>query len=59
MAPSISIRDSIRFLPKPPAEPTNTVVLTSPEGRFVDVRIFRSGTSWEIESREGNARHTH
>ncbi|KAI1426709.1 hypothetical protein F5Y12DRAFT_783750 [Xylaria sp. FL1777] len=39
---SISIRDSIRWLPDEPAsEPTSTVVLTSPEHRFVDIRILK------------------
>lgn len=41
MSPSISVRDSIRFLPQPADEPTRTVVLTSPENRFVDIRILR------------------
>lgn len=39
---SISIRDSIRWLPDAVAsEPTSTVVLTSPEHRFVDIRILK------------------
>ncbi|GAW24936.1 hypothetical protein ANO14919_145320 [Xylariales sp. No.14919] len=38
---SISIRHSIRWLPGAPSEPTSTVVLTSPEHRFVDVRILK------------------
>ncbi|TGJ78936.1 hypothetical protein E0Z10_g9829 [Xylaria hypoxylon] len=38
---SISIRDSIRWLPGAPSEPTSTVVLTSPERRFVDIRILK------------------
>lgn len=37
---SISIRTSIRWLPGPATEPTSTVVLTSPERRFVDVRVL-------------------
>lgn len=41
MPPSISIRDSIRWLPSAATEPTRTVVLTSPENRFVDIRVFR------------------
>ncbi|KAK1755438.1 hypothetical protein QBC47DRAFT_445527 [Echria macrotheca] len=37
----ISIREYIRWLPDPPSEPTSTIVLTSPERRFVDIRILR------------------
>jgi hypothetical protein len=37
----ISIREYIRWLPGPPSEPTSTIVLTSPERRFVDLRILR------------------
>lgn len=36
----ISIREYIRWPPAPAREPTSTVVLTSPERRFVDVRII-------------------
>jgi len=39
---SISFRDSIRWLPDDAAEPTSTMVLTSPARRFVDVRIHSS-----------------
>lgn len=35
----ISVRESIRWPPAPASEPTSTVVLTSPERRFVDVRL--------------------
>lgn len=38
---SISIREHIRWLPDPPSEPTSTIVLTSPERRFVDIRVLR------------------
>ncbi|KAJ2981333.1 hypothetical protein NUW58_g6717 [Xylaria curta] len=38
---SISIRDSIRWLPDAASEPTSTVVLTSPEHRFVDIRVIK------------------
>ncbi|KAI1153043.1 hypothetical protein F4825DRAFT_282474 [Nemania diffusa] len=38
---SISIRDSIRWLPDAASEPTSTVVLTSPGHRFVDIRILK------------------
>lgn len=40
---SISIRDSIRWLPDPASEPTSTIVLTSPARRFVDMRILKDG----------------
>ncbi|KAK3352736.1 hypothetical protein B0T25DRAFT_455437 [Lasiosphaeria hispida] len=36
----ISIRESIRWLPDEASEPTSTIVLTSPEHRFVDLRIL-------------------
>ncbi|OIW25695.1 hypothetical protein CONLIGDRAFT_708394 [Coniochaeta ligniaria NRRL 30616] len=36
----ISLRESIRWLPDSPSEPTSTVVLTSPDKHFVDVRIL-------------------
>ncbi|KAI1281429.1 hypothetical protein F5Y07DRAFT_296475 [Xylaria sp. FL0933] len=38
---SVSIRDSIRWLPDVASEPTSTVVLTSPERLFVDIRILK------------------
>jgi hypothetical protein len=41
MSASISIREYIRWLPDQPSEPTTTVVLTSPEKRFVDIRVFK------------------
>ena len=44
MAPNISIRQYIRWLPDQPSEPTNTIVLTSAENRFVDVRILNPST---------------
>ncbi|KAK4460560.1 protein HRI1 [Cladorrhinum samala] len=37
----ISIRESIRWLPDPASEPTSTVVLTSPQRRYVDIRILK------------------
>ncbi|KAI3337001.1 hypothetical protein HD806DRAFT_24278 [Xylariaceae sp. AK1471] len=50
---SISIRESIRWLPDAASEPTSTVVLTSPEHHFVDIRILKhpdeqspSGLDW-------------
>ncbi|KAK0620051.1 hypothetical protein B0T14DRAFT_537645 [Immersiella caudata] len=36
----ISIRKYIRWLPDEASEPTSTIVLTSPERRFVDLRIL-------------------
>ncbi|TLS31604.1 hypothetical protein PpBr36_03682 [Pyricularia pennisetigena] len=37
---SISIRKHIRWPPAPAAEPTSTIVLTSPGRRFVDLRVL-------------------
>ncbi|KAF7533814.1 hypothetical protein G7054_g6767 [Neopestalotiopsis clavispora] len=39
---SISIRESIRWLPDQASEPTSTIVLTSPGKRFVDLRVLKS-----------------
>jgi hypothetical protein len=36
----ISVRKYIRWLPDEASEPTSTIVLTSPERRFVDLRIL-------------------
>ncbi|KAG6014683.1 hypothetical protein E4U43_006273 [Claviceps pusilla] len=43
MPGTLSIRKSIRWIPGPEQahEPTSTMVLTSPEGRFVDVRVLK------------------
>ncbi|KAK2596650.1 hypothetical protein QQS21_006271 [Conoideocrella luteorostrata] len=41
MAGSISIRKSIRWLPGEAEEPTSTIVLTSPQRTFVDLRILK------------------
>lgn len=42
---SVSIRDYIRWLPDgAPTENTDTLVLTSPGRRFVDIRMLLSGT---------------
>ncbi|KAK0936201.1 hypothetical protein LTR29_012211 [Friedmanniomyces endolithicus] len=41
MAPSISIREHVRWLPDAATEPTTTLVLTSAKGNFVDIRIFK------------------
>ncbi|KAH6629669.1 hypothetical protein C7974DRAFT_190803 [Boeremia exigua] len=37
----VSIRKSIRWLPDPASEPTSTIVLSSAERRFVDIRILK------------------
>ncbi|KAI9155545.1 Solute carrier family 28 member 3 [Paramyrothecium foliicola] len=39
---TISLRDSIRWIPDEASEPTSTIVVTSPQRRFVDLRILRS-----------------
>ncbi|KAK3679411.1 hypothetical protein LTR78_000972 [Recurvomyces mirabilis] len=49
MSPNISIRDSIRWLPDEADEPTSTLVLTSGENRFVDIRILK-GSENETKS---------
>ncbi|KAH6632445.1 hypothetical protein F5144DRAFT_593212 [Chaetomium tenue] len=41
----ISIRESIRWLPDEASEPTSTIVLTTPNRRFVDLRILKSDSS--------------
>ncbi|KAK4108269.1 hypothetical protein N656DRAFT_784290 [Canariomyces notabilis] len=41
----ISVREYIRWLPGEPSEPTSTIVLTTPERRFVDLRIFKSAAT--------------
>lgn len=40
---SVSIRESIRWLPDEATEPTSTIVLTSPGRRFVDLRVLHQG----------------
>lgn len=44
-SPTISERVSFRWTPDPPSEPTNTLVLTSPSGYFVDVRLLKATES--------------
>ncbi|KXX79708.1 Protein HRI1 [Madurella mycetomatis] len=48
----ISVREHICWPPNKPSEPTSTIVLTSPERRFVDIRILKptstGGTSGDI-----------
>lgn len=39
----ISVRRHIRWFPAPASEPTSTIVLTSPERRFVDIRVLLDG----------------
>lgn len=48
MPPNISVREWIRWLPDPGNEPTSTLVLTSEQGRFVDIRILRSSQGSDI-----------
>lgn len=51
---SISFRESIRWLPEEASEPTSTLVVTSPEGRFVDIRVLRpQGTEGAWPTKEG------
>ncbi|KAK1519698.1 uncharacterized protein CCOS01_11349 [Colletotrichum costaricense] len=38
---SISFREHIRWIPDEASEPTSTIVLTSPQRRFVDLRILK------------------
>lgn len=47
----ISIRKHIRWLPGEASEPTSTVVLTSPDRRFVDLRI-RLGEQLSLEGKQ-------
>ncbi|KAK0746461.1 hypothetical protein B0T18DRAFT_438441 [Schizothecium vesticola] len=41
----ISLRRHIRWLPDPASEPTSTIVVTSPERRFVDIRVLLDAQS--------------
>jgi len=41
----ISIRESIRWLPDAASEPTTTIVLTTPQRRFVDIRVLKPTSS--------------
>ena len=51
MAPtcSISVRKYIQWLTEPPSEPTSTLVLTSAQSRFVDVRILNPSQQCDSE----------
>lgn len=51
MAPSISSRAYIQWLPDSPCEPTSTLVLTSSQRHFVDIRILKDGASTNPESK--------
>jgi hypothetical protein len=51
---SISFRKFIRWLPEEASEPTSTLVLTSPEKRFVDLRVLLSDGSNALTDDEGN-----
>ncbi|GKT64073.1 hypothetical protein ColTof4_04381 [Colletotrichum tofieldiae] len=44
---SISFREHIRWIPDEASEPTSTIVLTSPQRRFVDLRILKSAPTAE------------
>ncbi|KAI7281654.1 hypothetical protein KC345_g3992 [Hortaea werneckii] len=44
MAPNISIRESIRWIPDAFSEPTSTLVLTSAAKRFVDIRVLKDSS---------------
>ncbi|KAK0636764.1 hypothetical protein B0T17DRAFT_504177 [Bombardia bombarda] len=49
----ISVREHIRWLPDAASEPTSTIVLTSPERRFVDLRILLAGDEPTSAGEEG------
>lgn len=40
----ISVREYIRWLPEEPSEPTSTIVLTTPNRLFVDLRVLKPTT---------------
>ncbi|KAI1265225.1 hypothetical protein F5Y18DRAFT_62805 [Xylariaceae sp. FL1019] len=48
----VSIRQWIRWLPDRPSEPTSTLVLTSPNRRFVDIRVLKNAADDSGESTE-------
>lgn len=50
---SISFRKFIRWLPEEASEPTSTLVLTSPEKRFVDIRVLLADGSDSLADSEG------
>ncbi|KAL0936985.1 uncharacterized protein CTRU02_209201 [Colletotrichum truncatum] len=49
---SVSFREHIRWVPDEASEPTSTIVLTSPQRRFVDLRILKSGPTTEGAAKE-------
>lgn len=55
MSPSISIRTFIERPPAPPAEPTSTLVLTSSQHRFVDLRVLKGDSGEETVANIGDS----
>ncbi|OLN90027.1 hypothetical protein CCHL11_07207 [Colletotrichum chlorophyti] len=54
---SISFREHIRWIPDEASEPTSTIVLTSPQRRFVDLRILKQPpTAEEQQTAHGTGR---
>ncbi|KAK3307203.1 uncharacterized protein B0T15DRAFT_394169 [Chaetomium strumarium] len=51
----ISVREYIRWLPDEPSEPTSTIVLTTPERRFVDIRVLKDTTTSSSNDASGDA----
>jgi hypothetical protein len=51
----ISFRKFIRWLPDEASEPTSTLVLTSPEKRFVDIRVLLANGSDVLPDTERNS----
>ena len=51
----ISIREYIRWLPNASEEPTSTIVLTTPERRYVDIRVLKPTSLEEDAGGEGVA----
>lgn len=52
---TVSFRDHIRWGSDPPAEPTSTLVLTSPGHYFVDVRVFKTALAYQSSEIGGKA----
>lgn len=50
---SLSFRKFIRWLPDEAGEPTSTLVLTSPEKRFVDIRVLLPDGKGSLVDHEG------
>jgi hypothetical protein len=51
----ISVREYIRWLPDEPSEPTSTIVLTTPERRFVDIRVLKESSPSDDDASGGFA----